>query len=137
MRRNESASPKAPQGGNSSASSSTCTPNERGKKFINLSEIYEQETTNEGMNSLFALYWHVDDPVHSEEAEAKIEVEETVQQMLKEEAAIQIRTKAKATTNKVDNIMLKDKGMKNPMSNVTTVKNMGIMQMNVGRNNMI
>ena len=72
-----------------------------------------------------------------EDAEAKTEVEETVQQMLKEEATIQIRTKAKATTNKVDNIMLKDKGMKNPMSNVTTVKNMGIMQMNVGRSSMI
>ena len=67
-----------------------------------------------------------------EEEEAKTEVEETVQQMLKEEAAIQIRTKAKAATNKVDNIMLKDKGMINPISNVTIVKNMGIMQMNVG-----
>jgi len=57
--------------------------------------------------------------------------------MLKEEAAIQIRTKAKAATNKVDNIMLKDKGMINPISNVTIVKNMGIMQMNVGRSSMI
>ena len=64
-------------------------------------------------------------------------VEETVQQMHKEEAAIQIRTKAKVAVNKVDNIMLKDKGMKNPMSNVITIKNMGIMQMNVGRSNMI
>jgi len=33
--------------------------------------------------------------------------------------------------------MLKDKGMKNPMSNVIIVKNMGIMQMNVGRSSMI
>jgi len=72
-----------------------------------------------------------------EETETKIEVEETVQQMLKEEAAIQIGTKAKAATNKVDNIMLKDKGMINPMSNVTIVKNMGIMQMNVRRSSMI
>jgi len=48
--RNESASPSTPQGGNSSASSSTCTPNERGKKFRNLSDIYEQEAANEGMN---------------------------------------------------------------------------------------
>eukprot|EP00253_Pinus_taeda_P023712 PITA_23712 len=47
LRRNESASPSTPQGGNSSASSSTCTPNERGKKFRNLSDIYEQEATNE------------------------------------------------------------------------------------------
>ena len=41
LRINESASPSTPQGGNSSASSSTCTPNERGTKFRNLSEIYE------------------------------------------------------------------------------------------------
>ena len=72
-----------------------------------------------------------------EEAEAKTEVEETVQQIVKEEAAIQIRTKAKAATNNVYNIMLKDKGMKNPMSNVIIVKNMGIMKMNVGRSSMI
>ena len=68
MRGNESASPSTPQGGNSSASSSICTPNERGKKFRNLNNIYEQEAVNEGMNSLFALYCHVDDPIHFEEA---------------------------------------------------------------------
>jgi len=72
-----------------------------------------------------------------EEAEAKTEVEETVQRMLKEKETIQIRTKAKVVPNKVDNIMLKDKGMINLMFNVTIVKNMGIMQMNVGRSNMI
>ena len=72
-----------------------------------------------------------------EEAEAKTEVEGTVQQMLKEEAALQIRTKAKAAANKVDNVVLKDKGMKNPMSNVIIVKNMGTMPVNVGRNSMI
>eukprot|EP00253_Pinus_taeda_P013208 PITA_13208 len=60
---NESASPSTPQGGDSSASSSTCTPNERGKKFRNLSDIYD-----EGMNSLFALYCNVDDPIHLEDA---------------------------------------------------------------------
>ena len=75
--------------------------------------------------------------IREEEAEAKTEVEETVQKMVKEESVIQIRTKAKAATNKVDNIMLKDKGMINPMSNVTILKTMGIMQMNVGRSNMI
>ena len=53
------------------------------------------------------------DETREEEAEAKTEMEGTVQQMLKE------------------------KGMKNPMSNVITVKNMGIMPMNVGRNSMI
>jgi len=68
LRRNEIASSSTPQGENSSASSSTCTPNERGKKFGNLSDIYEQEVANEGMNSLFALYCHVDDHVHFEEA---------------------------------------------------------------------
>ena len=72
-----------------------------------------------------------------EEAEARTEVEGTVQQMLKEEVAIQIRTKAKAAANKVNNIMLKDKGMKNPMSNAIIVKNMGIMPVNVGRSSMI
>ena len=51
-----------------SASTSTTTPSERGKRFRNLNEIYEQEATNEGMNSLFALYCHVDDPIHFEEA---------------------------------------------------------------------
>ena len=63
LRTNESASPSTPAGGNSSASSSTCTPNERGKKFRNLSDFYD-----EGMNSLFALYCHVDDPIHFEDA---------------------------------------------------------------------
>ena len=72
-----------------------------------------------------------------EDAEAKPEVEGRVEQMLKEEATIQIKTKAKVAVKKVDNIMLKDKGMKNPMSNVIIVKNMGIMQMNVGKSSMI
>jgi len=67
LRRNESASSSTSQGRNSSASSSTCTPNERGKKFRNLSDIYEQEVANECMNSLFALYCHVDDPTHFED----------------------------------------------------------------------
>ena len=78
-----------------------------------------------------------EEETEEEEAEARTEVEGTVQQMLKEEAAIQIRSKAKAAANKEDNIMLNDKGMKNPMSNVITVKDMGIMQMNVGRSSMI
>ena len=72
-----------------------------------------------------------------EEAEARTEAEGTVQRMLKEEAAIQIRTKAKAAANKEDNIMLKDKGMKYPLSNVITVKFIGIMLVNVGRSSMI
>ena len=68
LMKNEGASPSTPQGGNSSASSSTCTPNERGKKFRNLNDIYAQEAANEGINSLFALYCHVNDPIHFEEA---------------------------------------------------------------------
>ena len=78
-----------------------------------------------------------EEETRKEEAKAKREVKETVQQMLKEEVAIQIRTKAEAAAKKVDNIMPKDRGMQNPMSNVNTVKNMGIMQMNVGKNSMI
>ena len=68
-----------------------------------------------------------------EEVEAKTEVEGRVQQMLKEEAAIQISIKAKAVASKVVSRMLKDKGMISPMSNVTIVKNMVIMLMNVER----
>ena len=79
-----------------------------------------------------------EEEVKAEETrEEETEVEGTVQQMLKEGAAIQIRTKAKAAAKIVDNIMLKDKGMKNPMSNIIIVKNMGIMKMNVGRGSMI
>ena len=72
-----------------------------------------------------------------EEAEAKTEVEEIVQQMVKEEATIQIRTKAKAAANKEDNIMLKDKGMINLMFNAIIAKSMDIMLVIVERNSMI
>ena len=33
-----------------------------------MNEIYEQEENNEGINSLFALYCNVEDPIHFEEA---------------------------------------------------------------------
>ena len=72
-----------------------------------------------------------------EEAEAKTEVEGTVQQMLKEGAAIQISIKAKAAANRMVSRMHKDKGMISPMSNVTIVRNMVIMLMNVERRNKI
>ena len=78
-----------------------------------------------------------EEETEEEEAEARTEVEGTTHQMHKEEATIQIRTMAKAAANKEDNIMLKDKGMKNPMSNAIIVKNMGIMPVNVGRSSMI
>ena len=68
LRRNESASPSTPHGADLSASSSTTTPSERGTRFRNLNDIYEKEAENEGMNYLFALYCHVDDPIHFEEA---------------------------------------------------------------------
>ena len=71
-----------------------------------------------------------------EEAESKTEVEEKIQQMLKEGAAIQISITAKAAS-KVDSRMIKDKGMTNPMSNVIIVKNMVIMLMNVERRSKI
>ena len=78
-----------------------------------------------------------EEETEEEEAEARTEVEGTVQQMLKEEAAIQIRTKAKAAANKENKIMLKDKGMINPMSSAIIVKSMGIMPVYVERSSMI
>ena len=72
-----------------------------------------------------------------EEAKAKTEVEGTIQKILKEGATIQISTKAKAGANRVVSRMLKEKGMINPVSNVTIVKNMVIMLMNVERSRMI
>ena len=68
-----------------------------------------------------------------EEAKAKTEEEETAQQMLKEGAAIKIRTKAKAAASKVDTNMLQDKGMTNQMSNVIIAKIMGTIPMSVGK----
>ena len=64
LRSDNNASPSTPQGANLSASTSTSTPSERGTRFRSLNEIYEQETMNEGVNSLFALYCHAYDPIH-------------------------------------------------------------------------
>ena len=72
LRRSGSASPSTPHGEELSASSSMTTPSESGTRFKSIREIYEQGAANEGMNSLFSLYFHVDDPIHFEEAE-KIE----------------------------------------------------------------
>ena len=69
-----------------------------------------------------------------EEEEAKIEEEEVALQILREGAAIKIRTKAKATASKVDKIKDMDKGMINSKSNVITIRSMAIMPMSVGRN---
>ena len=68
LRSDDSDSPSTSQGEDLSASTSTSTPSERGTRFRNLNDIYEQEATNEGMNSLFSLYCHVDDLIHFEEA---------------------------------------------------------------------
>ena len=40
----------------------------RRPKFINLNEIYEQDEVDSsaGLNSLFALFCHVDDPIYFE-----------------------------------------------------------------------
>ena len=68
-----------------------------------------------------------------EEAEAKTE-EGTTLQIQVEGETTKIRTKAKAAASKEDKIKHMDKGMINPKSNVITVRIMGTMSMNVGRN---
>ena len=68
FRSDDSASPSTSQGENLSTSTSTSSASERGTRFRSLNVIYEQEATNEGMKSLLELYFHVDDPIHFEEA---------------------------------------------------------------------
>ena len=65
LRSDDNASSSTSQGEDLSVSTSTSSASERGIRFRSLNEIYEQE---EGMNSLFALYCHVEDPIHFEEA---------------------------------------------------------------------
>ena len=64
LRSDVSASLSTSQGADLSASTSTSSTSERETRFRSLNEIYEQE---DGMNSLFALYFHVEDPIHFEE----------------------------------------------------------------------
>ena len=68
-----------------------------------------------------------------EEAEAKTEVERTAFHIHIEGATVKITAMAKAAASRMVSRMLKDKGMISPMSNVTIVKNMVIMLMNVER----
>ena len=75
--------------------------------------------------------------IKEEEAETKTEVEGTTLHIHMEGAKVKITAMAKAAANRVVSRMLKDQGMINPMSNVTIVKNMVIMQMNVERSSMI
>ena len=68
-----------------------------------------------------------------EKAEAKTEVEGIALHIHMEGATVKISIKAKTATNRTVSRMHKDKGMISPMSNVTIVKNMVIMLMNVDR----
>lgn len=92
MQNQGSASPSTPQGSatplSSSATPSTSSANTRRPKIKNLSEIYEQEevNSNAGLNSLFALIFHVDDPIHFEDAVKK---EKWIEAMNEEIGAIE------------------------------------------------
>ena len=68
-----------------------------------------------------------------EEVEAKTEEEEIALHIHMEGATVRIKAMAKVAASKVDTNMLMDKGMTNPMSNVIIAKNMGTMQINVGK----
>ena len=63
-----SASPSMPQSATSSDMSSPSSTSTRRPKFRNLNEIYEQDEVDSGvgLNSLFALFCHVDDPIQFE-----------------------------------------------------------------------
>eukprot|EP00253_Pinus_taeda_P020833 PITA_20833 len=70
LRSQGSASPSTPQGSVIPSSSDGTPSTPRRQRFKNLNEIYEQGevSNNTGLNSLFALYCHFDDPVHFEDA---------------------------------------------------------------------
>eukprot|EP00253_Pinus_taeda_P031401 PITA_31401 len=70
LRSQGNASSSTPQGSEIPSSSDGTPSTPRRPRFRNLNEIYEQGevSTNTGLNSLFALYCHVDDPVHFEDA---------------------------------------------------------------------
>ena len=77
----------------STPSSSSETPsisstNTRRPRFRKLSEIYEQKECDNsaGLNSLFALFFHVDDPIHFEDA---VKEEKWIEAMNKEIGAIE------------------------------------------------
>ena len=70
MRNQGSASPSTPQGSETPSISSGTSSTPRRQKFRNISEIYQQDEANrnDSLNSLFALFCHVDDPIHFEVA---------------------------------------------------------------------
>ena len=68
--RQASSSPSTLQSATPSDMSSPSSTSTRRPKFRNLNEIYEQDEVDSGapLNSLFALFCHVDDPIHFEDA---------------------------------------------------------------------
>ena len=66
----ESASPSMPQRETTSEMSSLSLASTRRPKFRNLNEIYEKDKVDNsvGLNSLFALFCHVNDPIYFEDA---------------------------------------------------------------------
>eukprot|EP00253_Pinus_taeda_P018806 PITA_18806 len=70
LRSQGSASSSTPHGSEIPSSSDGTPSTPRRPRFRNLSEIYEQGevSNNTGLNSLFALYCHVDDPIHFKDA---------------------------------------------------------------------
>ena len=70
-----------------SASTSTSSTSERGTRFGSLNEIYEHEAdNNNGLNYLFSLFCHVDDPIHFEDA---VKEEKWIEAMNEEIGAIE------------------------------------------------
>ena len=65
-----SAYPSTPQSATRSDMSSPSSTSTRRLKFRNLNEIYEQDKVdnNIDLNSLFSLFFHVDDAIHFEDA---------------------------------------------------------------------
>ena len=88
MRNQGSASSGTPQGTKTLSSSSGTPSTPRRPRFRNLGEIYEQEEVNDNVvpNSLFAMYCHVDDPIHFEEA---VKEEKWIEVMNEEIGAIE------------------------------------------------
>lgn len=86
----------------SSATPRTYLENTRRTRFINLSEIYEQKEVdnNVGLYSLFALFCHVDDPIHFEDA---VKEGKWIEAMNEEIGAIE----AKATSSNKEETMRK------------------------------
>lgn len=68
LRSQVSASPSTPRSATPSDISSPSLASTRRPKFRNLNEIYEQDEVDSGagLNSLFALFCHVDEPIHFE-----------------------------------------------------------------------